>query len=566
MKSLPVSTNKTIPNIFTKSIQTNSPQDKVGHEVAAPSPSTSHQESLEQKLAMDLIAEAAKKQGIKTKEITSRAIAGAVHNSVLVSAVEPEDADNKFPIEELSVPELQKLMKDGELNSVQLVKSYVHRIKTYDAALSSVVELNPEAEKIARERDRERAEGRIRGPLHGIPVLLKENIATGDEMETTAGSLALMGAKPKEDSFVARALREAGAVILGKTGMGEWGQARSSGVPSGWSARNGQTKNPYDLKRSPMGSSSGSGVAATASFAALALGTDTCGSIVDPASVNGIVGIKPTAGSIDRTGIIPISETLDSVGPMARSVTDATLALAALTGQNFDEALDPNGLKGKRIGVCRSQFGRNPEVDAAMEEAMDQMRQQGATIVEVDLPPSEPLFRATCTVMRSEFKGGLDQYLGGLHSGPKNLDEIIEFNKKSPDEKVDVFGQDGLVEAQSGPNDPEYRSAKSILQRGARGLDQCIEDLSLDAIIAPTTGPAQLIERTDKSAPSVSGTMIAHAAGYPAITVPLGASDELPFGISFFGSSNSEKSLISAAYAYEQVSKKRSAPELQQQS
>ncbi len=491
-----------------------------------------------------------------------------------------------FELEEVTIGELQEGMKSGKNTSAEITEKYLARIEAVDKngpAINSVIEVNPDAEKIATEMDAERKNGRVRGPLHGIPILVKDNIDTADRMMTTAGSLALVGAKPPKDSFVAQKLRAAGAVILGKTNPSEWANIRSNHSTSGWSGRGGLTKNPYALDRNPCGSSSGSGAGTSANLCAGSLGTETDGSIVCPSSANGLVGIKPTVGLISRSGIIPISHTQDSAGPMCRTVRDAAILLGALTGVDADDRataasagksfsdytpfLDAGGLRGARIGVVRKYFGFNDAVDRVMESALDAMKQEGAILID---PAEIATFgkggNLEFTIFLYELKADLKAYLARL--GPdapvKSLQEVIEFNEKNRAKEMPYFGQETFLAAQAkGPlTSPEYVDAIKDLQQIARadGIDATMNKGNLDALVAPTGGPAWVTDLVNGDNASGGSSSAAAMAGYPSVSVPAGLVFGLPVGISFFGRAWSEPTLIKLAYAFEQATKARRAP------
>ena len=491
-----------------------------------------------------------------------------------------------FPLAEATVEELRAGMESGEYTARAIVELYLERIKTIDQSgptLRSVLEVNPDALTIADQLDQERKQGTLRGPLHGIPVLLKDNIDTDDQMETTAGSLALVGSQVPQDAWVTQRLREAGAVILGKTNLSEWANFRSERSSSGWSGRGGQTKNPYVLDRNPCGSSAGSGVAVSANLCAVAIGTETNGSIVCPSTTNGIVGIKPTVGLVGRSGIIPISHTQDTAGPMARTVTDAAIVLGTLTGTDPRDAvtqesegqaqtdytsfLQKEGLKGARIGLSRSHMGFHEEVDALMDAAVKVMEQQGATAVDVDeLIADGSVGEAEYEVLLYEFKDDLNKYLATL--GPdapaKTLSDLIAFNQEHADEEMPYFQQEIMrkAEAKGGLDSPEYQEALAKIQRLSRdeGIDKALQEQQLDAIIAPTGGPAWPIDLVTGDHFIGGSSSPAAMAGYPNVTVPMGFVQGLPVGISFFASAYSEPTLIKLAYAYEQATQHRKAP------
>lgn len=485
----------------------------------------------------------------------------------------------------LSISEMQANLKSGRLTARSLTDFYLANIEAIDRkgpSLKSVIETNPDALAIADELDRERKSKGPRGPLHGIPILIKDNIDTADKMMTTAGSLALVGAKPPADSFVVKQLRKAGCVLLGKTNLSEWANYRSNRSTSGWSARGGLTKNPYALDRNPSGSSSGSAVAVAADLCAAAVGTETDGSIISPSTVCGIVGFKPTVGLISRTGIIPISHTQDTAGPMARTVADAAALLTVLAGTDADDkatseasnrmtdytqSLDPNGLKGARIGVARRYVSGHPLADKLVNEAIDVMRKMGAELI--DPLPNETLGRygqGESTVLSYEFKSGLNAYLErlGKNASVRTLKELIAFNDQNRDKEMPYFGQETFVRAEArGPlTDKEYLDALDRCRRLSRaeGIDALMDTNKLDAIVAPSGGPACATDLIygNRGLGGCSGP--AAVAGYPHITVPAGFVFGLPIGISFFGKAWSEATLIKLAYSFEQATKHRRPP------
>ena len=492
-----------------------------------------------------------------------------------------------FDVEELSMAELQAALADGRVTSVMLVDAYAARIAALDRQgpeLRAVQELNPDAPAIARALDDERRRGSVRGPLHGIPVLLKDNIATADRMETTAGTLSLVGARVPEDAFVAARLRAAGAVILGKASMTEWANFKGAPGLSGWSARNGQGRNPYALDRSPRGSSSGSAIAVAASLVGVAVGTETDGSIVAPAGGNGVVGIKPTVGLTSRTRVIPISATQDTIGPFGRSVTDAALLLGAMTGVDpADEAtmasegrahtdytrfLDAQALRGARLGVPRAGYwGYSAKTDAVVERALVVMRGLGAHIVDpVDIPHFDrrvldPVER---TVMLHEFKAGVNAYLAGVSGAPvKTLSDVIAFNRRDPAANLPFTGQELLerADATGGLDTPEYLEARETCARlGRGGLDAVFAAHRLDALVAPTTTPAWPIDVVNGDPARESAAKSAAMAGYPLVSVPAGMVQGLPVGLTFMGPAWSEPMLIGLAFAFEQATRARVAP------
>lgn len=491
-----------------------------------------------------------------------------------------------FELDELSVNELQKHLQSGRYTSRSLVEKYVDRIKEVDKdgpRLNSVIELNPEAESIAVGLDRERKEKGARGPLHGIPILIKDNIDTADRMMTTAGSLALVGSKPAQDAFIVKRLREAGAVLLGKTNLSEWANFRSARSSSGWSGRGGQTKNPYALDRNPCGSSSGSGAAVAASLCAAAIGTETDGSIVCPSSASSLVGIKPTLGLVSRSGIIPIAHSQDTAGPMARSVSDAAIVLSALTGldqrdpitsegqrhiaPDYTKFLDPNGLKGMRLGIARKYFDFNIGVEKLLNQRLDDLKRLGAVLVDpADIPTSGKFDDSELEVLLFEFKADLNKYLSGLAQGApvRSLKDIIDFNEKNRDKEMPFFGQDLFLKAQvKGPlTSTKYLQAlrKNRLLSRTQGIDFVLKKHQLDALVAPTGGPAWPTDLINGDHFTGGYSSASAVAGYPHITVPAGYVFGMPVGISFFAGAYSEPTLIKIAYAFEQGTKARKSP------
>ncbi|MGC8595899.1 MAG: amidase [Candidatus Kryptoniota bacterium] len=488
--------------------------------------------------------------------------------------------------DEITISELREGMNSGKYTSRSIVEHYLDRINDIDANgpnLKSVIEVNPDALEIAERLDRERREGGVRGPLHGIPVLIKDNIDTADKMMTTAGSLALVGSKPPKDSFVVQKLRKSGAVIIGKTNLSEWANFRSSHSTSGWSGRGGLTKNPYALDRNPSGSSSGSAVAVSANLCVAAVGTETDGSIVSPASINGVVGIKPTVGLVSRTGIVPISHTQDTAGPMARTVRDAAILLGAMVGidpedsasrksrgrfhLDYTKFLDAEGLKGARIGVVRNYFGFHEAVDKLMMDALEVMKKGGAVIVDpVEIKSLGKLGNAEEIVLQYDIKTDMKAYLSrlGKDAPVHSLEDIISFNEKHKATEMPYFGQDIFLKAESrGPlTSKEYIQALSRCRRLSRteGIDMVMEKYRLDALVAPTDSPAWLTDLVDGDHFLGGSSQAAAVAGYPSITVPAGFVFGLPVGISFFGRAWSEPTLIRLAYSFEQVTKVRKPP------
>lgn len=494
--------------------------------------------------------------------------------------------DTNFELEEETIASLGEKLASGKYTSEQLVQLYLKRIETVDkngAQLNSVIEINPDAIAISVAMDKERKAGKSRGPLHGIPVLIKDNIDTADKMQTTAGSLAMVGNIASKDAFVVRKLRESGAIIIGKTNLSEWANFRSTQSSSGWSSRGGQTKNPYILDHNPCGSSAGSGAAVSANLCVVAIGTETDGSIVCPASVNGIVGIKPTVGLVSRSGIIPISKTQDTAGPMARTVTDAAILLGAIAANDQDDAitlesngknhkdytlfLDVNALKGKRIGVEKKPQGNNKYINALLDNAISVLQQQGAIIVEIDYIDKINAFgEAEFEVLQYEFKNGLNSYLAKANAKVKNLKEVIDFNNKNEDKAMPYFKQETLESsnAKKGLEDKKYLEALNQSFEGSkRILDAVFKANKLDAISGITMGPACSIDVIygDRWG-GYSLTSPAAISGFPHITVPCGQAYDLPVGLSFFGTPYQEGELIGLGYAYEQASKKRFKPAL----
>jgi amidase len=493
-----------------------------------------------------------------------------------------------FELDEMTVQQLQDAMVSGRYTSRRLVELYSARIDAIDRhgpELRSVIELNPDAPAIADSLDAERRSGRVRGPLHGIPVLIKDNIDTGDHMMTTAGSLALAGASAPRDAFVAARLRAAGAVILGKTNLSEWANFRSTKSTSGWSARGGQVKNPYALDRNPCGSSSGTGTAIAANLAAVGVGTETDGSIVCPSGANGLVGIKPTVGLVSRSGIVPISHTQDTAGPMTRTVADAAMLLGALTGvdagdtatlagrgkssADYRAALKADGLRGARIGVARKRyFGYSPATDKVIDAAIAVLKAQGATIVDpADIPTAARLDDCEFQVLLYEFKADLNAYLAsrGATVTVHSLDDVVAFNKKEEPREMPYFGQEIMLMAQKkGPlTAAAYQKALTTCRARARtlGIDAVMNRLRLDAIVAPTGSPAWTTDLINGDHFLGASSTPAAVAGYPSITVPAGLVSGLPVGLSFIGRAWSEAKLIQFAYAYEQATHRRQPPQ-----
>ncbi len=495
-------------------------------------------------------------------------------------------AAKEFALAEKTVAELQQAMASGKYTSRSICEMYLQRIEEVDKAeggLNSVIELNPDALAIADTLDQERQQGKVRGPLHGIPVMVKDNIDTADKMMTTAGSLALVGNIASEDAYIIKRLREAGAVLLGKTNLSEWANFRSSRSSSGWSGRGRQTRNPYALDRSPCGSSSGSGAAVSANLCAITIGTETNGSIVCPSSANGVVGIKPTVGLWGRSGIIPISATQDTAGPMARTVADAAALLGPLTGTDprdertkesegrryadYTQFLDKNGLQGKRIGVLRSTFGFHEKVDKIMENAITTLENAGATIIDpVEIKTMREFGDSGYQVLLYEFKDGVNKYLATANARVRNLAEVMEFNLTNHDTSMPYFEQERMDSAaeKGSLDEEEYRQALKKMLTLARdqGIDATLAEHNLDAIMAPTGGPAWCIDLITGDHHGGGSSSMAARAGYPNITVPAGYIFGLPVGMSLFSGAYQEPKLIAMAYAYEQAARVRVAPTL----
>ncbi len=517
----------------------------------------------------------------RRKFLLSSASVGAV--SAFAAVQRPETA-SIFELDEVSVSRLQERFKQGALTAERAAELYLERMEALDRngpALRSVIEANPDALPMARSLDAEyRAKG-PRSPLHGVPILLKDNIDTADRMQTTAGSLALLGKPAVRDSFVAERLRAAGAVILGKTNLSEWANLRSSHSTSGWSGRGGQTKNPYALNRNPCGSSSGSGVAVAANLCALAVGTETDGSVVCPSSMCGIVGIKPTLGLISRAGIIPIAHSQDTAGPMARTVRDAALLLGALAGADprdpitgtsagksfadYARFLDPNGLRGARIGIARQYFNIGPAVTAVMEDCIRLMKSAGAEIIDpADLPSFETWRETETEVLFYEFKADLNAYLRTRGAAVQSLEDCIRFNRDHKQKEMPYFQQELMEQAQAkGPlTEKAYKEAlatnRKLTQK--QGIDAVLGKFKLDAIVGPTAGAAWLTDWVNGDRADSGCASPPAVAGYPHITVPAGFIFGLPLGISFFGEPWSEPKLLKIAYAFEQTRKARRQP------
>ena len=511
--------------------------------------------------------------------------AGTVANAAGAMAASDHDLPS-FPFEEATIAELQAAMASGRLSSRRLTQAYLRRIRQIDLSgiqLNSVIEVNPDALDIARELDAERRQGKVRGPLHGIPILVKDNFATRDRMETTAGSLALLGAEVPRDAFVIRRLRRAGAVILGKANLSEWANFRSTQSSSGWSGRAGQCLSPYVLDHNPCGSSSGSGTATAANLAAVSLGTETDGSIVCPSSHNALVGIKPTLGLTSRSGVVPLAHSQDVTGPMARTVTDAATVLGAMTGvdprdpatadskghshRDYRRFLDPDGLRGARIGVWREGvFGASPEADVIGEAAIADLRRLGATVVDpADIPGVNDIGGPEFTVLLCEFKDDIAAYLSELrNTDMRTLADLIAFNEANAERELRWFGQEIFLQAEAtgGTADPAYAEALATSKRLAQnGIDQTLERFDLDAIFSLTASPPWTTDLVNGDHFLLGSSTPAAVAGYPNITVPAGFSfGELPVGVNFIGRRWAEPTLLKLAYGYEQGTHRRHAP------
>jgi amidase len=478
--------------------------------------------------------------------------------------------DTDFEFQEATIADLRVTLRHGELTVRQLTEACLARIDAIDRsgpALRSVIEINPDALAIADELDAELRGGRIRGPLHGMPILVKDNIDTADSMKTTAGSLALVDARPAADAHLISNLREAGALVLGKANLSEWANFRSTRSSSGWSARGGQCRNPYALDRNPGGSSSGSGAAVSASLCVAAIGTETDGSIVSPSSSNGIVGIKPTVGLVSGRGIVPISHTQDTAGPMARTVTDAALLLAAMTGDASAPVPDAASLRGARIGVARNLAGFDPRVDALFEEALSALREAGAELIDpADVPHADEYEESEWEVLKYEFNADLEAYLATVGGEvPRTLADLIAFNRAHAAEELPFFGQEVFeMSVEKGPlTDPAYVEALATCGRLSRdeGVDAAIAEHALDAIVAPTRGPAWLTDHIHGDHHGLGGSSSpAAVSGYPSVTVPMGSVAGLPVGLSLIGGPRRERELIGYAFAFERSTNHRVAP------
>lgn len=500
---------------------------------------------------------------------------------------EAEPALAHFALSEVSISDLQAQLASGKATSHGLCQQYLARIAAIDKAgpaLNAIIELNPDALSIADGLDKERKAGKLRGPMHGIPVLIKDNIDTGDKMQTTAGALAMVGHHAAQDAHVAKQLRAGGAIILGKTNLSEWANFRSTHSASGWSSRGGQTHNPHVLDRTPSGSSAGSGAAAAASLCAAAVGTETNGSIVSPASVNGLVGLKPTVGLVSRTGIIPISATQDTAGPMARCVRDAAVLLGALAGPDpadaitvsannpaqaadYTRLLRPNALKGQKLGVEKGHLASQTVGGELLRKAVADLKAQGATVVEVDVrAATQPIGEAEFDVLLYEFKDGVNKYLANTKAPMKTLADVIAFNKANAAQAMPFFQQEILEQAEKtdGLGSEKYKAAlRKVVDTSRAALDTALKtDGGLAGIVAITTGPAACIDLVNgeyNTGPGYAGA--AAMAGYPHLTLPMGYVHGLPIGISFVGAPYKEAELLALGYAYEQATKHRKVPE-----
>lgn len=491
---------------------------------------------------------------------------------------------NDFKFNEKSISDIQQLMAEDQLTCEELVIEYLDRIEKIDKngpGLNSIIDINHDALPLARQLDEERKHGHLRGALHGIPILLKDNIDTADKMMTTAGSYALEGNFASEDAFIVKQLRKSGALILGKTNLSEWANFRSTRSSSGWSGRGGQTHNPYVIDRSPCGSSSGSGVAVAANLCVAAIGTETDGSVICPSGHNGIVGIKPTLGMVSRTGIIPIAHSQDTAGPMAKSVRDAAILLEVISGAdqndkitlndknqaiNYSTNLQKDALKGKRIGIVRDLMGFHSEVDKVIEQAIEDIKATGAEVIDVELENLNQYGNEEYEVLLYEFKHDLNEYLSKCKFPiVKSLDDIIKFNEQFKDREMPWFGQEILEMAnQKGDlNEKEYLEAlaKSKKLSGELGIDYTLKKYNVDALMAPTNGPAWNIDLVNGDHYGGGSSQPAAVSGYPNITVPAGFVHSLPIGVSFFAEAFSEEKLIQLAYSYEQNTMHRRAPE-----
>ena len=493
--------------------------------------------------------------------------------------------DDDFSLNEITIDQLQEMIQNGKATSRSITKAYLDRIAAFDKkgpAINAVIEINPDAMLIAQQMDAERKNGKIRSKMHGIPVLIKDNIDTADKMMTTAGAAALIGNIAKEDAFIVKKLREAGAVLLGKTNLSEWANFRSNRSTSGWSSRGGQTRMPYILDRNPSGSSAGTGAAVAANFCTIGIGTETDGSIISPSSINGLVGIKPTVGLLSRTGIIPISATQDTAGPMGRTVKDAAILLSVLTGVDNDDIvtleskgkvkadytqnLSKDGLKGKRIGVEKSFFRRrNEDVITIFKDSIEKMKAMGAIIIEVDLNNKvyDAIGSAETEVLQFEFKDGVNKYLATANAKVKTLTDVIAFNNANKEKTMPYFKQETLIDsnAKESLDSKSYKEAVSKLAKSRKVISDTLKENNLDAICGISNGPSACIDIINGdygTGFSFSGP--AATAGYPHITLPMGMLHELPIGISFIADAYQEEEIIKIAYAFEQATLQRKAP------
>lgn len=496
---------------------------------------------------------------------------------------EDSTTDMTLYLEEMTISQLQQGYKSGKFTITQVVTDYLSRIESIDKTgpgLNSVICINPDAMLIAQELEKEMVEGKLRGPMHGVPVILKDNIDTHDKMPTTAGATFLSNSFPQNDSYIVKKLREAGAIIIAKANLSEWANFRAENSSSGWSGIGGQTKNPYVLDRNPCGSSAGSGAAVSANLCMVAIGTETNGSIVCPSNNNGIVGIKPTVGLLSRSGIIPISFTQDTPGPMGRTVEDAVICLGAMTGvdssdnktiaswgksfTDYTVFLKNNGLKGKRIGLLKNELGFSDKVDTLIREAVAYMKSQGAEVVEI-VAPRDMYSGASYQVLLYEFKDGLNKYFASLgdNAPVKTLKDLIEFNKNDSVE-LRYFNQKVLIAAElkGDLESPDYKKAikKMLIATRENGIDKMMNDNKLDALMSPTGAPAWKTDLILGDHFVGGNSSLAAIAGYPAITVPIGFVDNLPVGVTFFGKAWSEPVLIEIAYSYEQGTRHRKTP------
>ena len=502
------------------------------------------------------------------------AVLQAACQYVPASAAPSSNAPSDFELDEISLSDLAAGLERGKWTSQRLVQLYLARIDAVDRngpKLGAVLALNPDAAAIAAQLDGERKDNRLRGPLHGIPIFVKDNIETRDPIATTAGSLALSDWRAPQDAFVVARLRAAGAIVLGKTNLSEWANFRSSHSTSGWSGRGGQTKNPYALDRNPSGSSSGSGAGSAANLCAAAIGTETDGSVTAPASINGIAGLKPTVGLVSRSGIVPISASQDTAGPMARTVPDIAILLNVMadgkTAPDYTRFLDPRGLRGARLGIARKFFQNNAPLDAFLTGCVDALKKAGAEVVDpADLATHGQMDAPEGEVLSYEFKDGINRYLTRLPLGSpaRTLEELIAYNEKNRDREMPFFAQELFIQAQAkGPlTDAAYLKARADCVRLSRqdGIDALLAEHKLDAIVSLTSGPACLIDHVNGDQDTGGCTTPAAVAGYPHITVPAGFYSGLPIGLSFFGGAWSEPTLIKLAYAWEQQMNPRRKP------